>query len=127
VVGVVVEVGVEETGVDSVEVAEAGIQVSVAVEVGVEVEATSVAAAEAAVEISEGVVETLEVEEAVTGASTVVEVEGVAGAVVLGNREGARSFFFIFPPNHTRNTEYLPKTSRRLWMPGLQTSLKMSS
>lgn len=72
----------------SVEVAEAGIQASVVVEAGVE---TSVAVV-AAEGVTLGVVETSEVE----GAVTVAEVEGVAGVVVLGNREGTWSFLVHF-------------------------------
>ena len=90
------EVGVEETGEASVEVAGAVTQVSVVVEAGVE--ETSVAAAVVvveAVEISEEAVETLEVEEVATEASTAVDFE-VAVAAVLGNREGMWFFLFIF-------------------------------
>ena len=117
----------EETEADTVEVAEAGIQASVAVEVGVEeTTVVVVVVVDQAAEISEEVVETIEVEEAVTEASTVVEVEGVAAAVVLGNREGTCSFLTIFSSNLIQNTAYSPKTSRQLWTLGLQTSLKMS-
>lgn len=96
-VEVVAEVGVEETEVDSAEVAGAVTQVSVVVEV--EVEETFVAVVVEVVGISEAAVETLEVEAAVTEASTAVEVGEVAVAAVLGNREGTWSFLSIFPSN----------------------------
>ena len=92
-----VEVGVEETEADTVVVAEAEIQATVVVEVGAE--EITVAVVVVVVEISEEVAEILEVEEAVTEASTVVVVEGVAGAVVLGNREGTWSFLSMFLSN----------------------------
>ena len=76
----VVVVAVGETEEDSVEVAEAGIQGSVVVEVGAE-------------EILEEVVETSEVEGVAEG---ILEVEVEVG---LGNREGTWPLLSILPSN----------------------------
>lgn len=98
---VVADLGVEEMEEATVEAAEVGIKATVVVEVevGAISGAVAVAAADMAEEaISEGVVETSEVEEAVNEASTVAEVEGVVGAGVLENREGTWLLFSLFHP-----------------------------